>query len=227
MQADVVRVVVLGLEEVRVVGCYDRQSEIRSESEDPLVELLLALAPVRLYLEVIPAGESLGVPGGGLARSVVPVSEQVRGQLARHAGRRNDQSFAVLFQQFAIDPRPGVEAFRVPERGELDEVAITRSVGGEEDKVEIRFDVGSRPSALATVSRGHVGLHPDDRAEAGLPGLILELPRRVKIPVVSNRQRRLFELEGASDQVTDAVRPIQEGVLAVAVQVDEAHRGRN
>jgi hypothetical protein len=45
--------------------------------------------------------------------------------------------------------------------------------------------------------------------------------------VIRDRQRRLLELERAGDQVVDAVRTIEEGVLRVAVEMDEGHLGKN
>jgi hypothetical protein len=49
----------------------------------------------------------------------------------------------------------------------------------------------------------------------------------VQIPVVRDRQRRLLELERAGDQIVDAVRAIEEGLLRVAVQMDEGHLEKN
>jgi hypothetical protein len=49
----------------------------------------------------------------------------------------------------------------------------------------------------------------------------------VEIPVIRDRQRRLLELERPGDQVIDAVRAIEKGVLRVAVQMDEGHLRKN
>ena len=100
-------------------------------------------------------------------------------------------------------------------------------VGGEQDEMEVRLDLGTNPASLSPVPRSDVRLHPDDRLETGLAGLILELPGRVEVAMVGDRERGLFELQGPGDQVVDTVRPVQQGVLAVAVQMDEAHRQRN
>jgi hypothetical protein len=83
--------------------------------------------------------------------------------------------------------------------------------------VEIGLDVGASPTALAPVAGSDVGLHANDRFEPCLPGLILKLPGCVEIAVIRDGQRRLFEFEGAADQVIYAVRPVEKGVLAVAV----------
>ena len=41
--------------------------------------------------------------------------------------------------------------------------------------------------------------------------------------MIGDRQRGLLELLGAADQVIYAVGAVEEGVLGVAVQVNEAH----
>jgi hypothetical protein len=66
-QQDVVRRVVVGLEEVGVVGGDHRQPQLGRQAEDLLVELPLPTRVVRLDLEVVPVLEELGVPGGRLA----------------------------------------------------------------------------------------------------------------------------------------------------------------
>ena len=49
----------------------------------------------------------------------------------------------------------------------------------------------------------------------------------MEIPVIRDRQRGLLELERPRDQVIDAVRAIEEGVLRVAVEMDEGHLRKN
>ena len=45
--------------------------------------------------------------------------------------------------------------------------------------------------------------------------------------MIGDRQRGLLELERPRDQVIDAVRAIEKGVLRVAVQMDEGHLRKN
>jgi hypothetical protein len=49
----------------------------------------------------------------------------------------------------------------------------------------------------------------------------------VKIPVIRDRERRLFQLQSPCDQVFDAVGAIEEGILRVAVEMDEGHLRNN
>jgi hypothetical protein len=68
-EEDVVRVVVVGLEEVRVVRRDDGESEVLPQPEDEVVEAPLLPRLVGLDLEVVAALEELRVPGGGGAPS--------------------------------------------------------------------------------------------------------------------------------------------------------------
>ena len=114
-EEDIVGVVIFGLEEVRIVGRDDRKPEVGGEGEDALVELLLPFAAVRLDLEEVPPGKMFGVPGRCFPGRVVMVDQQVGSEFAGHAGRRNDQPLAVLFEQFPVDSRSRIEAFGIAE----------------------------------------------------------------------------------------------------------------
>ena len=45
--------------------------------------------------------------------------------------------------------------------------------------------------------------------------------------MIRDGERRLLEFERPGDQVIDTVRAIEEGVLRVAVQMDEGHLRKN
>ena len=78
--------VVAGLEEVRVVRGEQREIEIVGEREDLRVQIGLARSTVRLDLEVVAAGEGLGVPGGRLpGRLPVPAVRRCAISPARQA----------------------------------------------------------------------------------------------------------------------------------------------
>ena len=156
--------------------------------------------------------------------SVVAVLEQVLRDLAGHAGARDDQPLVVLGQELAVHARLAVEALGVGEGGELDEVLVAREVAGEEDEVEVVLlarrspGCGARRSPGATyASMPMIGLRPR------LLRLLLELPRRVQVAVIGDREGRLLELLGPADQVVDPVRAVQQRVLGVAVEMDEGH----
>ena len=161
-EEDVVGIMIFGLQEVRIVRGDDREAEIRGEREDALVELFLSVAPVGLHFEVVAARKTVGVPRCGVPGGTVVLDHEVRCQLPSHARRRNDQPFAVLLQQLAVDARTRIEPLGVAEGGEFDEVPVTGTVGREEDEMEIRFDVRADAASLASVAWGDVRLHAYD-----------------------------------------------------------------
>ena len=87
--------------------------------------------------------------------------------------------------------------------------------------------VGALAGPCAFARRARAGrdipLHADDGLEAGFSGLFLKLPRGVQISVVRNGERGLFEFLRAFNQVVDAVRPVEERVFRMTVQVYERH----
>ena len=221
-EEDVVGVVVGVAEKVGVVGGEHREPYVSGEREDPLVELRLEPAGVvGLDLQVIAPREDLRVPRRDRLRLVEAVREEVRCDLSGHARRRHDDPLAVALEELAVDARLGVEALGVGERGELDEVAKARAVTGEERQVVALVATIARSRALAPVARRDVGLHTYDRFDARLTRLLLELPRRVQIAVVGDRQRRLLELLSPVDQVGDPVGAVEERILGVTVKMDE------
>ena len=209
----VVRGVVLGLEEVRVVGRDHREREVLGELEDLLVELALVAGLVGLDLEVVPVLEDIGVPRGGRLGLLVLVVEQVTSDFAGHAGAGDDQPLAVLGEELTVDAGLAVEALGIAQGRELDEVLVAGEVLREEDEVEVVLLARRGAGLEAAVAGGDVRLHADDRLESGLLRLLLELPRGVDVAVIGDRQRRLLELLGATDQVIDPVGTVEKRVL--------------
>ena len=141
LQADaeqhVVRIVIFGAQEVRVVRGDDRKVQLLREPEHFRVELLLLARLVRLHLEVIAVLEDVRVPLRGLLCVVEPVLEKMPRHLARHACGRHDDPLIVLFEQLAIHTRLAVESLGVRERRELDQVLVPDPVAREEDQVVV------------------------------------------------------------------------------------------
>src|SRR6476620_10491567 len=129
----------------------------------------------------------------------------MRRDLSGDARGRDDQSFGVAGEQLAVHPGLGVEAFGVGERGELDEIVIAYGVTGKQDEMVVRLAAIARTRAIAAVRRRDVGLHADDRLDAGLSRPLLKVPRAVKISMIRDREGKLLELLRAADQIATAV----------------------
>ena len=81
-----------------------------------------------LHLQVVATVEQVRIPLGGLAGALVVVCRQVPGDLTRHTRGRDDDPFLVLREHFPIDTRLVVEALRIPDRRQLDEVLVPYTV---------------------------------------------------------------------------------------------------
>ena len=222
-EQDVVRLMILRLEEVGVVGHHRRQPQLRREVEDLPVQLGLTLRIVRLDLEVVATVEQVRVPLGGLPGRVVVVGHQVARHLARHAGGRDDEPLVVPRQHLAIDARLVVEALGVPDGGELHEVAVADQVSGQEHEVVVGPVPLSRAGAVPPVPGRDVRLHADDGLEPFLRRHLVEVPRAEHAPVVGQREPRHLVLFRLAHEVRQAVGAVEEGELGMGVEVDEAH----
>jgi len=77
--------------------------------------------------------------------------------------------------------------------------------------------------ASASIARRDIGFHTDNRLQPSFFRFFLELPSAVKVTVIGNRERWLFELQRSSDEIIDAVCAVEKGVFRMAVKVNEGH----
>ena len=90
--------------------------------------------------------------------------------------------------------------------------------------MEVRFAaVAADAIAGASIARRDIGFHADDRLESRFLGFFLELPRPVKVTVISYCEGGLFELQRPTDEIIDPVCAVEKGVFGVAVEVNEGH----
>ncbi len=214
-----VREGVLRVEVMDVAGRDERQAGLFCERDQPRVDLLLLGEPGVLDLDVRRvAPEDLDEPveiGVGVLRPAF--GEGPRHPAREAAGQRHDP-LRVTLEQFPVDPRLVVVALEVAERGELDEIGVALVRLGEEGQVRVPLRL--RPPVVRDVD-----LAPDDRLHAALPRLPVELDRSCKRPVVRERDRRHLEPRRLLDERRNPTRPVEDRVLRMHVQVDEARRG--
>ena len=83
--------------------------------------------------------------------------------------------------------------------------------------------VSAHSVAGASIARRDIGFHADDRLQARLLRLFLELPSPVKVTVIGYGEGGLFEFQRSIDEIINAVGAVEKGVFRVAVEVDEGH----
>ena len=79
---------------------------------------------------------------------------------------------------------------------------------------------------VAAASGRYISLHPDDGIDARFGGFFLKLPCAMHVAVIGDGECGLLELERTSDQVIDPICAVEEGVLGVAVKMNEGHTVR-
>ena len=223
-QQHVVRLGLVAPHVVQVVRRDERQTDLRGEPEELLVEPPLLGQAVVLELEEEPVRtEDVAVLAGQLA-SELPVLDFERPRdLAVEAGRQADQAFAVPGEVLAVDARLVVVAVDVRVRDEPTQVQVAGPVLREQDQVE-RLGVGL---ALLVGHRAprDVRLHADDRLDVpGAAGLV-ERDRAVQRAVVGQRERIEALLGRRIDQLGDPAEAVEQAEFGVDVEVGEVVRG--
>ena len=77
--------------------------------------------------------------------------------------------------------------------------------------------------AVPSIARRHVRFHAYDGLDPILLGKLVEGPGAEETPMVGQRKAGHLEFLGPADEVGEAVGSVEERVLGVCVEVDEAH----
>jgi hypothetical protein len=207
----------VGLREVVDVARRDeRQVGLGGELGELGIDALLHLEPGVLQLDVgVVAAEDLREPVEVVARVLRPVLLESLADAAGEAPREGDDARGMRLQELPVDARLRVVALEVAERGELDQVGVAGVRLGEEGQVR----VAARARAAVV---GDVDLAAENRLHALLLRRLVELDGAGQGAVVGERHRGHLELGGAGRERGDPARPVEDRVLAVDMQMDEA-----
>ena len=206
-------------EVVDVAGGDERQAgrprDLREGGVDPLLHLeagVLDLQVDGLAPEDVDEARHLRLGLGSL-----PVLERL-GDPAREAAGESDDPLPVRREQVPVDARLVVVALEEAGRGELDQVRVALVGLGQQRQVRVAL-----PLRQPVV--GDVDLAAEQRLDALLARLAVELDRAGEAPVVRERHRRHLQLGRPSGQLGDPAGPVEDRVLRVDVEVDEGRAG--
>ena len=87
-------------------------------------------------------------------------------EFAADTARQADDAFAVLFQDFFVDPRLEVETFQRRGGGQFDQVFETGAVFGQQGQVIAGRLAAAGTAFVEPAARGDVGFVTDDRIDA-------------------------------------------------------------
>ena len=159
-----------------------------------------------------------GLPG--LFEVGFPAGQEQAAHFAGQAAAEAEQPLVARLQQLAVDPRLEVEALQKGLRGELHQVLKAGPVVGQQSEMETGL-LEAAGVLLEAAARGDVGFQSEDRVDAHFLGLLIELQRAVQIAVVGQGQGVHLQGLRAGQQPVDRSRPIQEAVMAMAVEMGE------
>ena len=176
--------------------------------------------------EEVLLAEDLLVPGAqplGLGR--LAVQDEV-GELGGGAAGQADQAVGVALEDLLVDPGLVIEALEERERREPHQVPEARGVPGQQRQMEgVLLPRDAAAGLLRAAPGRHIGLQADDRHDAGILGLAEELDGAVEVAVVGERHRGHPQRLDALDQLRDLAGPVEQAVVAVAVEMDKGSAG--
>ncbi len=220
----------LAVEVVAVVGGHHGDAGLAVDLDERGVDPGLVRNPVGLQLQVVAAVvEALAVLERQPRRRRQVAPRDRLADLAVEAARQHDQPLVVLPEELPVDPRLVVETVEVGLGDEPAEVPVAGLVHRQHREVEGPL-VGPPGRCLVEAAAGReVELAADDRLDAGRLPPGVELDRAEEVAVVGHGDRRHLQLDRPLEEGVELVRPVEEAVLGVEVEVDERvecrHRG--
>ena len=184
----------------------------------PCVRLRLLGDPVDLDLEVdVLATEDLHQVvevSAGVLRAIL---DQAPAEARLQAARERDHALGVAREQLVVDVRLAtLEAVEETLRAELDQVAKAL-IGGRQQGQVVALD-----PALGVAVADQVRLEPEDRLDPVLATGLVVLDGAVHDAVVGEPEGRHPELGRAGRHRVDLAGTVEQRVLAVHMQVDDA-----
>ena len=225
-QEHLVRLGVLRAQIVAIVRADQRQRHFACELDERGIDLFLLGQVVGLDFDVEAVVEDRRVCFGRGERPLAVVAQHGARQLAAQAARQRDDAAVEFAQQVVVHARLAVEAFGKTGRHQPAQVAITLLIHGEQDEMEIAAVlqiVGAGRLFVETALGRHVHLAADDRLDPVAGRGAVEVDRAEHVPVVRDRHRGHAGLGDARHEVRDLVGPVEQAVLRVHMQMDEAH----
>ena len=132
-----------------------------------------------------------------------------------------DDPLAVRLQLALVGTRLVIETVDEGIGGEVKEVLPTHHVLREKHQV-ITSIHHTGPSSIASIPTGDICFDSENRLDALLPGVIMELDGGMKIAVIGDRHRIHSESGDLIDETWHGVATIQQGILRVQMEMHES-----
>lgn len=139
----------------------------------------------------------------------------------------------MLTEEFVIDTRPVVEAFKESRGDELDEIAVTFEILAKENEMIATAGAGLKIIAIfggdgtgffttiVAAALGDINFAADDGFYIALAGFVKEIGGGEEVAVISDGYRRHFLPRSFVEKLGGFTRAIEETVIGVYVKVNE------
>ncbi len=216
---------VVPAEEVVVVGGDDVEAGASGDFEElgEHRDLGGVVMVLEFDEEAVPAEDVLVLSGDGDGGFHVAFFEH-GGDFRAEVAVDDDEAFGVFGEGFLIDAGAVVEALGEGEAGELEQVFPAGEildddgevVGGLGDAVGVFLEAGAG---------GDVHFAAEDGLDGGLVAGFVKFDGAEEVAVVGEAQGGHGEVLGGADEVVDGGGAVEEGVVGVAVKMDERGAG--
>ena len=154
-------------------------------------------------------------------RFIVLVGQQRAGNFSAQTSRKPDETCGMLLENLLVNAGLVVKALQMRGGDQLDEIFIAGGGFRKKDEVVVIFSLGAG-AFIKPVFRD-VHFASDDGLDAGFLRFLVKLNRAVQHAVVGERNGVHPKLFGAGDQIINFRKAVQEGIVAMSVEVDETH----
>ncbi len=199
-QQRVVTLVILTVRVMRVIGREQRSIDRLGQLNQQRIGAHLIRETVVLQFdEEVVTTEDLLQSSRTVVCTLHVTAHQTLQHVSAEATTRRDETRAVLLEQFPVDTGLVVVALEEGAAREVDQVLVADVVLREQREVVVHLaatlglaagvvDAASSRRAFAAVLVGHVGLGADDRLDALLGALLVEVDDPVHVPVVGDAE---------------------------------------
>ena len=171
---------------------------------------------VLLEFEEVIFAKKLPIPSDlVLGCFVVPIRKE-NGYLGGRATRKADQALPMFLEQFLIDPRTVMETLEMGARYQLEQIPVSGVVLGNQHQVIGGTFVGG---AVAATSVSDVKFTTDDRFDAGVLALGVEIDHAVEGTVVRDAHGIHAQFSSAAHQIGDTADAVEHTVFGMRVQM--------
>ncbi len=212
----VMRLVIVGAREIRLVGRDDRQMRVVSQVEQQRLDHPLLLQPVALQLDIEAVAENaLERVQGALGKSEIVGGERAVDHAVGAAGER-DQAFMVKCQMRNRDHRlAAIGAVAIGFGRELDEIGVAGLVLGEQRDaavIDVPLDLAWRLGFRFRGGEAQGQRAADDGLNAGLRQGLGEFERAEQIVGIGDGKRRQSVLGSKGDQARNGERALEQRI---------------